>query len=219
MKAVFDFLKPRTSIIFFSVLALTWQYFYSFAQYNQGYFKVIREYLKISLDLVAWENVVIRTLSLGLIWIIVALVIFLTLVAFENFSIFFYNRRVEKEYLNRPKEDFDHLLKKRELTIKRHLPAHLLLSAAFLIYLFSIITGTDFIENIRGHLVENYFLNLQWTLRTIDFNASMPQVISFLFSFVFWYLISCLANFLYRKSSQLHEEEKIVEDHYGAIIP
>lgn len=218
MSKFLDFFKPRVGVLVFSLVAIMWQYFYSFTEYNQGYFKVLREYLNFAFNFVNWQNGFVRALSLGMIWIIVAFVIFISLLMTESVSIFFYNRKIRSEFVNQSHEDFAHLLKKRSIRFRRHFPIYTLFSAAILVYTVSLLGLTDFMEFLRVSVIEKYLVSLSSQVNLLEKYSALPMIISFLVVFMIWYVIGCLGSFLFRKSGELHDNEKFEEEHFAPVI-
>lgn len=217
MKNIIEFARPRFSLVFLSLFLLGWQYFYSYSQFNEGILKTAREYLSVSANTIDWGSTVTKAVSLGLIWLAVALVIFVLLVSVESTIIFFHNRKIKLKYANQSREDFAHLLKKRKISFKKHLPALLLSSGAFLTIWLSLFWGADFLESGRSMALEEYSYGRQISLGTADFNASLPQIFSFLVCYTVWYLDACFSGFLFRTAEKIRRSRIIEKDHFGPV--
>ncbi len=217
MKNIVDFIKPRFSLVFLSILLLGWQYFYSYSQYNEGVLKTLRGYLSVSANAIDWGSTVTKAVSLGLVWISVALAIFLLLLATESTLIFFHNQKVKSKYANQSKEDFAHLLRNRKINYQKHLPALLLSSGAFLIIWLSLFWGADSLESARSIALEEYSFGRQIGVGSADFNASVPQILSFLVCYSVWYLVACFFGFLFRLAEKIRRSRLLAKEHFGPI--
>jgi hypothetical protein len=52
----------------------------------------------------------------------------------------------------------------------------------------------------------------------VDFEATLPIAISFVACIPIWYLYSSIAKFLFRLAREAGKDEKMLEEHYGAVI-
>lgn len=218
MKGLKKFLKPTFFNIFFALIISSWQYFYSF---QSGQFEIlnnVRNYLSIVFGMIDWENYIMRAFSLLLIWIFVALVIFVFAVTFESLSVAMHNRKVQARFVNQQDEDFTHLLKSREITLKRHFLPFSLYSAAFMMTVFAFSSGADILESIRFSAVDSILLGLLENGVEINFNSQLNIVVSYGICFLVWYLFGSGINFLFKYGQEKNQEEKDEEEHFGAVI-
>lgn len=215
---VSNFLKPRLWTVFLSLTLVAWQYVYAFRGIDFEALGKIRTYFGFGLAAINWNNFLVRTLSMGLIWILVAFVIFLLLWLTESYIVGSHNRRIAREYVNRPKEDFAHLLRSRNRNLGNTMGSVLWFSSFLVLIPIGLFMVAGLLEMIRSNLVISYVASAQEAGTEIDFFNVNLLVISFLATLPFWYLYSCLDTFCFLKSKREEGVLKIEIDHYAVPV-
>lgn len=213
-----DFFKPTISKLVLAFLFLAWQYFYSFTALKIDSLTQVFDYILKGLGLVNWNNYFVRTGSLIFIWLFVSVVIFIMIWGFERISIFLYNRKVEKKYINQPKEDYKDILKSKQIEFSKHFVHYSLWAGGVLFILMSLFVFSDLLENIRFNLLDTFLWNLQENGEEIDFNNLILLIISFVTLYPFWYIFSCVVNWLFKEGKMVEDEEEIFEEHSAVVI-
>lgn len=218
MKNFLRFFRPNTFIIVYSSIGLAWQYLYNFPQTSYWHFDFLRNSLAVFSGTINWDHPVIRSVFWGVIWLAVAFVIFSFMIFSEMVSIFFHNRKIKAQYINQPREDFEHLLRVREISFKIHFPIYLAVSAGLVFCYFGLFYFAELLEKIRFSFLEEFYFYLVKAIWKIEAGNSLPLFISFFSCFLFWCFFSLIPNYFFLLARKLKEREIITEEHYGAVI-
>lgn len=212
------FLKPSAAKIALAIIFLLWQYFYNYVGMNFDFAGQLLDYIAKGLGLVSWNNYFVRTGSLVLIWVLVAFFIFIGIWFFERASIALHNRKIEKNYMNQPKENYQELLKSQKNSFKRHFLSNAIWAGGFLLFITVLFLISGQIENIRFWVLDTFTWNLIENGQEIETNETLTVVISFLAMAPIWYLVSCVHLWVFEEGKVKIEEEEIDSEHVPVVI-
>lgn len=214
-----DFFRLTWGKIFAASFFVSWQYFYSF-RYDENFvigLAGLGQYLTGGLTLISWNNYFVRTGSLFLIWIVVAFIIFICLWVFEKAATSIHNSRVMKEYINRPKHDYEHLLKSTKVKFSSHLLVNAIWVGGALMVLFSLFFVSDQLENLRFWAMDTLAWNAFEGGAEVNIEGIVPLAISFAAMLPFWYLVVCTNVWIFKEAKVEEEEEELIEEHFALI--
>lgn len=216
-----DFFRPTWAKLFVTLFFISWQYFYSFQlgfQYLRDIVPNITQYISNSLSIVAWNNYFIRTGSLFIIWILVAFIIFLALWVFEKFAVSIHNARVMRQYVNKPRKDYEHLLKKNKVKFSSHLLVNAVWVGGIIAIILSLFFISEQIEKLRVWAVDTMVWNAFESGSEVNPESPTSLIISFVGMLPVWYLVSCFNFWIFQEAKIEEEEEKEAEEHFSGII-
>jgi hypothetical protein len=216
--SILSFLKPRPWTVIFALFLVAWQYLYAFRGVDFEYISNIRSYFGFGLSAINWNNFMVRTLSMALIWIIVAGVIFFGLWLAEMYVVSAHNRKISKNYINQPKENYAHLLKTRDVSFKKHFVAQIWLSAFIICIPLGMFLVTGLVESLRSSVVIYFLTSAQDSGMELDYNSVSIVVTSFLFTVPVWYLYGCFDSWLLVRSREGSAAAQIADDHYAVPV-
>jgi hypothetical protein len=211
------FLKPSIAKVAFALVLLGWQYFYSYQKIRLEFLAGIGDYLTKSLSNFNWGSYFVRNLSLFFIWIISAVVIFITMWLLEIFFTSVHNLRVRKKYLNQPGIDYTHLLRDNKKLLD-HMHSRSLWLTGILITLISLFSISDLIEGLRLSIIEDLMWNAFESGTIVDFNSTNYTIWSFVALSLVWYLIASLIIWIFTRQKVEENEEIIAEEHYAVSM-
>jgi hypothetical protein len=213
-----SFLKPRFWTVFLALILVAWQYVYAFRGIDLELLAKIRTYFGFGLQAINWNDFLIRTLSMAAIWVFVALIIFLLLWLAETYVIGSHNRKIQRQYVNRPQEDFNHLLKSSSHSLSGRLISVLWFSTFIILIPIGLFMLAGLFEALRSNAVITYILAAQENGMEVDYYSLNLVIISFLATLPFWYLFSCFDTFCYMQSRKEKSVQKIENDHYAVPV-
>lgn len=216
-EATKEFFKPNLYKIFTTLLFFSWQYFYSFKYIRLEALTTIGQYLTGGLSLITWNNYFIRTGSLLFIWIMMAFVIFILLWFFERIIVSTHNAKVMKEYVNRPRRDYEHLLREKRVRFSTHLLANAIWVGGIIFVTFSLFFLSDRLEQMRFSATDTIIWNAIESGTEINTDSIVLLAISFFCTLPLWYLIICITFWIFKEAKTEEEEEEIIEEHYALI--
>lgn len=215
-----DFFRPTLSKIFVTLFLISWQYFYSYQlglEYLRDAVPILAQYLASGFGLVSWNNYFIRTGSLFFVWILVAFIIFLALWVFEKAAISLHNTRVVKKYVNKPKHDYEHLLRSPKVKFSSHILANAIWVGGVILMLFALFFLSDLIEQFRFWAVDTITWNAFEAGTEVSADSVTFLALSFAVMVPIWYLVVCVNAWVFREAKIEEEEEEIIEEHYAII--
>ena len=77
---------------------------------------------------------------------------------------------------------------------------------------------SDQIEKLRFSAIDNLLWDMQESGEEVNFESTMPVVISFVSILPFWYLVSCFHFWIFKESRLASESEEISEEHSSVVI-
>lgn len=214
---VSQYLKPTFGKMALSIVFVAWQFFYSYQDYGFEFFSSNLKFLGTGFGYFDWGNSSSRIFSLLLVWIFVAIVIFLGIWAFESLSVILHNRIVEKRYVNRPTSDYEHLLRESKANFS-FLRRRVLWLVGILLLLLSFFLLSDGVEAVRKGVID--FLSLWLFDRGYSFNlsGSFAIVLSFVILTFFWYWVSLFIISVFKIQISEEEKEQITENHFAVDV-
>jgi hypothetical protein len=217
-EGILSFFKPRFWTIIFSVILVAWQYLYGFRGVDFELLATVRNYFGFGLSAINWNNFAVRTLSMALIWVVVAGIIFFFLWLAEAYVVSSHNRKLSKNYINQPKDNFSHLLRTRDISFKKHFVSMLWLSAFIVLIPIGLFLVSGLIESVRSNIVITYLVSAQEAGMEVDYNSVSIVTVSFLATLPIWYLYACFDSWCLAKSREGQAEAKIADDHYAVPV-
>lgn len=212
------FFKPTRWTLTLTVSLVMWQYFYAFRGIDYQGLRQLRSYFGFSLSIVNWDNFLIRTFSLGIIWVIVALIIFFLLLFFESYNVAAHNRRIEKKYVNQPKDDYAHLLRVKNIKFKDHFATQLYLSAGIILIPAGFFMLSGVIEGLREGLLQAFSSRMLESGTFVDTSATWVVATSFLLVIPFWYLLAATDSWCFKRNIERRGDEEIASEHYAIEV-
>jgi len=217
-KKLANFLKPRVWTVFFALLMVAWQYVYAYRGIDIESLHQIQVYFGFSMSSVNWDNFLIRAVSLGAIWLLVAFLIFLMLWVAESLSVGSYNRKLTKKYVNQPKADYSDLLRTKNIGFRSHFMAQLWFSAGIILIPVGFFLVSGIMESIRSYFVLTYITAVLESGAELDFNDITISVVSFLATLPFWYLFAALDTWCFITGRKEQTEAQLQENHFAIPI-
>lgn len=213
-----NFFKPTTGIVLLAIAFLATHILFSFQILSFETVSQLLAYFPVGLKLINWSNYYLMKLSFLVLWLSVALLIFLLLWGREAIASLINNVRVRKNYVGQPKENFAHLLKQKPYTFKDHILPKLILSGAYVLSGLIFIYGVPAIENFRFFTLNLLFTDLVLSGQEVDFSSITYLLASFVWTAPIWYFLSILVVRLFEFGNSKEKEEEIVEEHFAVAV-
>lgn len=214
---IINFIKPTVGKIALSLSFLAWQYFYSYQNIRMEFLYGYSEYLTSALSAFNWGNYFVRNFSLFLIWIIVAVIIFLGIWFSETILNLFHNLKIKKKYANQKESNYEHLLKEN-IKLAEHLRSRSLWISGIMIFLISLFALSDLFERLRFSLLDGILWKAFEAGTEIDFYNNNYIAFSFVVFVFFWYLLAALIIWIFAEQKEEVKEEKIAKEHYAVRV-
>ena len=215
---ILSFFKPRILTLSLAVIFLTWEYVYAFRGIDFAVISDIRLYFGFGLTAVNWDNFIVRTLSMGLIWVAAAVIIFILLWVTEIIVVGSHNRKITSKYVNRPKEDYAHLLKTQKTGFKEKMVSTAWLAAFLVLIPIGLFLMSGLVDLLRSELVFSYIIAIQDSGSEVDYYSTGLIVTSFVLTLPIWYLYSCTAVACLKYGRTEGEKAKIEADHFAVPV-
>lgn len=213
-----DFFRPNAFKIVALVAFVSWEFFYSFQNYNLFFSRDILNYLKNGIGVIGWGNFFVKNLSLMGVWFLLAVVIYIAILGYETVINAIHNAQVKRTYANQKEEDITHLLKSREIFLKTHLLTYLLWTGAIILVFVGFLFVSNLIESLRFTFSDFLFWQLLEGGVEVDYSNVPLLVGSFFVTLPAWYLYVCGINWVISEGRYEEEKDKITEDHFAVVV-
>jgi hypothetical protein len=214
---VLNCLKPTLGKTVLTLGFLGWQYGYSFLGLRLNIITQYGKYLPKLFSGVDWNNYFVRNFSLFLVWVAVALVIFAVIWIFQVISVALYNRKIKKDYINAPEEEYSRLLKTKNKYFE-HLKSKIFWFAGILIIFIALFAISDLLEQIRFFVLDSIVWNAHESGATIDMYSAPYTIGSFVVLGFIWYFISAFIIWVFTEQKTKEQEEEIAEKHFAIKV-
>jgi hypothetical protein len=214
---IINYLKPSIGKVGLMLTFITWQYFYSYQNIRMDFLASYGEYFTSALSAFDWGNYFVRNLSLFIVWILVAVIIFAAIWLVEVVANLVHNLKVKKEYANKKVGDYSHLLKDN-IHFLEHLRSRSLWIAGIMIFLISLFALSDLFERLRFSILDGMMWNALESGETVDFYSNNYVIASFVLFAIAWYFIGALLVWIFEEQKSKDDEEKISKEHFAIEV-
>lgn len=209
-----DSLRPTFSKGLLVILFLAWQYFYSYMGYKAEYLEIVFEYLGLGLGIVNWDNYFIRSIFMVILWLLVAMVIFVALWISQSLG--------QKRYKQSP-SSLDPLAEVERAAgglaqlLPRMLVTMIIMGGYFLVF-FGFAVASDFVESLRSLLSDGLLLNLSGNDVNVSYGSVGLLVASFLLITPVWYLYAAIISMSRNFGLSQRSKFEIEDDHFAVVV-